>query len=831
MLKHYNDHMKISARRCRILCGSVAAVSCLPLSGNIHAEAADARISVFSSQVTNHITPDMFGSCIEDVNHEIYGGLYDQRIFGESFEEPTPAGAIAGWIAYGGDWRVEADSVVVKAGSGPKLVCDAPDFDNGSIEAGIRFSSASGENAGILVRVRNAAVGADTFDGYEISLSPSRQMLILGKHRHDWHSLQEAPVTVKTGDRNNLRVVLDGSRIRIFVNGSTTPSIDFTDSEQPFLSGKIALRTWNSDATFQDVNITAGQKIITTPFRALPAAAVSGQWKPIDTEGSVVTFTHDSDRPFNGKYSQQVRYESGKGHGGVVNGGLNNWGIAVKKGQVFQGRIHLRASDLQGPVTVALQSADGRTTYASKAFSGVESDWTKYPLTFKSNATDANARFAVWLDRPGTLWLDQAVLTGSGASRFHGLPVRADIAGLLASGGIRFLRYGGTMVNAPEYRWKNMIGDPDRRPPYTGHWYPHSTNGFGIFDFLNFCEAAHIGSAFAINAEETDQDAADLADYLTAPATTFWGRKRAADGHPAPYDVRYIEIGNEEVIWGDNPADYAHYASRFAAIAKAIHGRNPRIKLVCAAWWRPESASMKTVFDGVKSQAAAWDLHVWSDDARSGVDVDRQIAQMQSLFHTWDPGSALKAVIFEENGNLHNMQRALGHATSLNAAMRHGDFVLADCPANCLQPLNQNENGWDQGQIFFTPGQAWGMPPYYSQQMNSAVLPLRVESRTDSPGNDLDVTATRSEDGKELVIQIANCGSSSHTAAIELPGFAPQFIVKAQTLSGPPDGVNTAGAPRHIASASSAAETLTAGSFAKTFPAYSYTVLRVNAGE
>ena len=240
---------------------------------------------------------------------------------------------------------------------------------------------------------------------------------------------------------------------------------------------------------------------------------------------------------------------------------------------------------------------------------------------------------------------------------------------------------------------------------------------------------------------------------------------------------------------------------------------------------------MKTVFDAVKSQAAAWDLHVWSDDARSGVDVDRQIAQMQSLFRTWDPGSALKAVIFEENGNLHTMQRALGHATSLNAALRHGDFVLAECPANCLQPLNQNENGWDQGQIFFTPGQAWGMPPYYAQQMASATLPLRVESKAESPGNDLDVTATRSRDGKALVILVANCGSKSHTAAIDLSGFAARFTVESQTLSGPLNGVNTAEAPRHIAPVNSGIEKLAAASFVKMFPAYSYTVMRVNASE
>ncbi len=274
-----------------------------------------------------------------------------------------------------------------------------------------------------------------------------------------------------------------------------------------------------------------------------------------------------------------------------------------------------------------------------------------------------------------------------------------------------------------------MIGSPDQRPSYQGTWYAYDTNGFGIFDFLNFCEAAHIQSAFAINSEETAQDAADLADYLTAPKTTPWGRRRAADGHPLPYHPAYIEIGNEESLGVDDPVAYAHYTQRFDVLARAIHVRNPTLKLVCAAWWRPDSPNVARMFQALNGEAAAWDLHVWADDARSGADVDRQLTRMQQRFHRWNPTTTMKAVIFEENGGLHDMQRALGHATTLNATRRHGDFVLADCPANCLQPWQQNDNGWDQGQIFFTAGHVWSMPPFYVQQIASLTYePERVPS-------------------------------------------------------------------------------------------------------
>lgn len=139
----------------------------------------------------------------------------------------------------------------------------------------------------------------------------------------------------------------------------------------------------------------------------------------------------------------------------------------------------------------------------------------------------------------------------NGADRqFCGLPLRNDIGQAMVDQGLRFLRYGGTMVNAPEYRFKRMIGDRAERPPYKGHWYTYSTNGFGIEDFLHFCEKAGFMPAYAVNVEESAQDMADMIEYLNGSVDTKWGKKRAENGHPEPYGLKYLEIGNEEVIWG-----------------------------------------------------------------------------------------------------------------------------------------------------------------------------------------------------------------------------------------------------------------------------------------
>lgn len=802
-------------KTCGLLC-----VVVLGLVGE--ASAQNARISVDARQVVNRVSPWLAGSCIEDVNHEIYGGLYDQKIFGESFEEPPPPPALQSWSTLGGRWVSEGQSVSVESSSGAKLVSQAPAFNDGTIETAIKFPDGAGSNAGLLVRVKEAGEGTDAFDGYEVSLEPQTKRVILGKHQHNWQPLQTSAATFEPQNWTRLRVQLNGARIRVFVGESTTPFIDFTDTDAPLLSGTFALRTWNSRADFRGVRGPGNQA---QGFATRPVIQVSAQWDAVQSGATNARFLHDRINPYNGTWCQMVQHKGGAGAIGVANRSLNRWGISVKRQQTLQGRLYLRAHELEGQVTVALQSADGRKTYAQQSIAKVGPDWARYSFVLSPDADDDNARFVVVLDKSGTLWVDQVTLQGTGAAQFKGLPLRADIGRMMQEQGIRFLRYGGTMVNAPEYRWKKMIGDPDRRPPYRGHWYPQSTNGFGIEDFLRFCEAANIEPAFAINAEETAQDAADLVEYLNGDTNTLWGRRRVQNGHPKPYNVRWIEIGNEEVIWGDNAGDYDHYVERFNALYGAMHAKDPNLQLVCAAWWRPDSlTNMERVFKALDGKAAFWDLHVWSDDARSGTTVDRDLTQMQTLFKQWSPATQMKCVIFEENGNLHNQQRALGHATTLNAVRRHGDFVVVSCPANALQPDGQNDNGWDQGQIFFTPTSVWGMPPFYSAQMAAQnYQPLRVQSTVVGA---LDVTATKSDDGKMLVLHIVNAGSTPQTSSIEVQGVARLApTAKRWTLAGELQAANSATDARVQTVQSNLSNV--SPRFEATFPATSYTILRL----
>jgi alpha-L-arabinofuranosidase len=782
------------------------------------------QISINATRVLNRVPGNFYGACIEDVNHEIYGGIYDQRIFGESFEEPAPGPIVKGWQSFGGEWQPGRQSITVNAGEGYKLVRQKSPGSSYSVEVQMRFGSRK-DNAGLLVNVNNAHDGADGFDGYEISIDPVKQMLVFGKHQNNWTPLREVKLSIDFNGWIKIKVVNTGKLFKVYLNDSKDTVATLTDDNIPLPPGSIALRTYNADVEYKQLTITANGKTINEKFESKQLPKVSNAWDAINNFKAGSYILDDKDA-FNGKQAQVIVHNGNHGSVGVANSGLNRSGIALQKGHTYSGSVFLKGSGVAHGVTVELQSGDGKRTYATHLIQHITDDWVSYPFALTPTQTDHRARFVISINSKGKLYADQVTLMCK-EEQFKGLSVRVDIARAMQQEGLDFLRYGGTMVNADGYRWKKMIGPRAKRPPYTGHWYPYSTNGFGIEDFLQFCEAAGFEAAFAINIEETSQDAAGLVEYLKGDSLTPWGRQRAANGHPAPYKVKYIEIGNEEVIFhGDVASEYDHYINRFNLLQNAMHAKDTTIKFICSAWWRPGSPNMERVFNAINGKADYWDLHTDADDPHAGNKVDSSLTQMQAMFISWDANTRLKCTIFEENGGHHDLARALGHASTLNAVRRHGDFVLTSCAANALQPLGQNDNGWDQGQIFFTPAQVWGMPPYYAQKMASANhLPLNVEAT--STGT-IDVSAATSEDGKLLAVYIVNPADQSCATIINLQGFekraARATIIQ---MAGKLADINPPTQPAHVSPKTTIA-VFQENKISYTLPAASYTIIRFN---
>ena len=786
------------------------------------AQESSAIVTVDAGRIEQKVTPYLYGSCIEDVNHEIYGGLYDQKIFGESFEEPVPMPCFEQFDVYDGKWSFADGELLSLAHNGAKIVSKKAITD-GTVAVDIKFDKVGRglKNAGLLLCVSNARVGADSFYGYEVSLSSDGKVLTVGKHKNNWEHIMDVAVECNPTEWNNLKASIQRGSVEIVLNNKRVCVFRLSDPE--LLSGSVALRVWNADTRFANMQIN-DQPI---SLSADKPAEVSGQWV-VATKGTAVgNYLLDIADAYNGRNSQTIEYISGRGVVGIANASLNRWGIAVRKGQTFEGRLYLKNISYTGKVVVALESADGTKEYARCRINGLQKEWKRHTFSLTANADDPKARMAIYIEAPGVVKVDQVTLMTTGKERFKGLPYRADISQMMVEQGLTFLRYGGTMVNASEYRFKNMIGDVDKRPPYRGHWYKYSTNGFGIEEFVKFCEAAGFEPSFAINIYESPEDVADMIEYLNGSTKTKWGKIRAENGHPKPYGVKYIEIGNEEMIYRstNNEESYNKYIERFNLLHDAIKSKDPSVSLIIAAWWRPDSPLSERLFNALDGKADYWDYHPLADDLTAGQEVEKQLRRMQELFLKWNPNTTMKCTIFEENGWTHNMQRALGHATLQNAVRRMGDFVLTSCAANALQPYKQNDNGWDQGQIFFTPTQVWGMPPYYAQQMASENhLPLLVSSSVE--GAELDITATRSEDGSKLALHIVNVGKNSVRTKFDITEFGSIASAHTITLTAPLAEANTPENPTKISPQRSNLEV--SDNLTCDIPEYSYTILVVS---
>ena len=795
-------------------------------------------IDVHADHKLGEISPYLTGACLEDVNHEVYGGIYSQMIFGESFQEPAASAGFKHFTVIDGNWESDGPGVKVDAEAGPKLLANDVSLDSGEVTVEIFFKDQREGNAGLIVKVNGARAGADRFIGYEVSLQ-SDGRLVLGRHRNNWEPIRTVGCKTPLNQWIKLTVTTGPKTIEASVDGVAV--LNYQDDEHPLPPGGVGLRAWKREAAFRNLEVSSNgqwQAISFDRSDSAPEGSVSGMWRAFRSGSAQGVFAVVSDHPFIGTQSQQISFTGGQGEIGIENRGLNRWGMSLVARKRYEGYLWLKC-DRATEVFVGAESGDGARNYAEEHLSIEAGDWRRYDFGFTSNASDSNARFSIRLKSPGSVTVGHAFLEPGEWGRFKGLPVRKDVADALIAQGITVLRYGGSMINDPEYRWKRMIGPRDRRPPYKGTWYPYSSNGFGIIDFLSFAEAAGFLAVPDLDINESPQDLADFIEYVNGPADSPWGRRRVDDGHPAPFKLKYIELGNEEAV--DET-----YWEKFKPVAEAIWSKDSGVTPVVGdfAYSKPIAdpfhfsgapritslMAHKKILDFATSQKkAVWfDVHLWNDKPSDPLSQINVLAELITWLGRISPGADYKVCVFEENANNHTFRRALAHARTIDGLMGLGDHVPIVCAANCLQCDGQNDNGWDQGLLFLSPSQVWPQSSYYVTQMISKqALPVRVEATVSAGADAIDTVARTSADGRVLALQVTNVSDRPKSAVLHLNGFTPSGPAQVTGITGPLEGVNTATDTGNILPH----ERQWAGSFHDgaaeyTFPAHSFTILR-----
>ena len=270
---------------------------------------------------------------------------------------------------------------------------------------------------------------------------------------------------------------------------------------------------------------------------------------------------------------------------GVANEGFN--GIAVRKGAQYLFSMYARAGNgLEGPLSVSVVDRSG-AVLASAAIDGIGPRWKKFAATLTVNGTTAAGRLMIAVGSPGTLWIDRASLFPKETWKGRPNGLRADLAKMLKAMKPSFVRFpGGCYVEgdklANAFRWKKTVGDLDQRPGHWGLWGYRSSDGLGYYEYLQMCEdlgaeplfvvncgMSHVeqngqqkGAVDVPNLAEYVQDVLDSIEYANGPAESRWGSLRTKAGHPRPFHLKYMEIGNEN----SGPTYDKHYKLFYDAI-------------------------------------------------------------------------------------------------------------------------------------------------------------------------------------------------------------------------------------------------------------------------
>lgn len=520
---------------------------------------------------------------------------------------------------------------------------------------------------------------------------------------------------------------------------------------------------------------------------------VSGMWLPLHETGY-----EWAEGGYSGSHRQIID------HAGICNRGLNRSGMYFSEDKAYRGYIIAKA-DEETVLRVSLRGEDMSVIYTEVSFTA-SGDWKKYAFTLTSPTEEKNGGFAICAD--GKAEIGYAFLEPDEWGLYKGLHVRRDVGEALEQMGLGSMRFGGGMVRAKDFRWKSMIGPYENRKPYRGTWYPYSTFGFGILEFIELCEALDVVCIPDFNAFETEEDMRDFVHYaLGTDETNEWVKRRMDSHHPKPYKLDYIQFGNEEKIDED-------FADRFIAACRGVWSVTKDITMVIGDFaYRnhtfedpfniPEEctytkittlAPHKRMLEYAKEcqmEEKLWlDIHWTSDKTPSPIPYPETSWSLKRHLDRLVPENATKLCVFELNAASHDYERGLANAYCIMEALNHSDIIPIMCSANCLQVDKHNDNGWDQGLIFMNNHSVWYQAAAYVNIMFHKVLLDRTFDVDTALVDDF-FNYTAMTDGKRISIVLMNRSDHEETVEVHLP-ITEEYRFEKTTMTYASDAVNTA---------------------------------------
>ncbi len=550
---------------------------------------------------------------------------------------------------------------------------------------------------------------------------------------------------------------------------------------------------------FEDINFAADGGIYAelVKNRSFEFAKPLMGWKILkpDTTSGILIINQSETNPGNPRYARVTLVE-GEPSFGLSNAGFR--GMGIKKGMTYH--FSILARQLEGStmkMRIELVNPLGKLigttnlTPESKA-------WGKCTVSFAASATEPKARLNIWFEGKGSIDIDMISLFPDDTWKKRPGGLRADLVQLLADLKPGFLRFpGGCIVEGRDlenrYQWKKTIGNIEDRHLIVNRWnteFAHRLTpdyfqsfGMGFFEYFQLAEdigaeplpilncgmACQFNTAEVVPLDQLDpyiEDALDLIEFANGSSDSRWGKMRARMGHPSPFNLKFIGIGNEQ--WG------SQYIEHYAVFVKAIKEKYPDIKIVTGTGPSPSGKDFDYATKELKKlNAQIVDEHYYANPEWFLQNATRYDNYDRNSFKIFAGEYAAQSKFTCSPDNQNNWKCALSEAAFMTGLERNADVVYMCSYAPLFAHVDAWQ--WTPNLIWFDNLKSFGTANYYVQKMFSnnkgtEVLPMLMKNRPLTGQNGLFASAVFDKNVNEIILKLINSTEKDQTPNIILEG-------------------------------------------------------------
>jgi len=728
----------------------------------VESEIVPRTLDINPAVVLNGIDENVYGHFLEHIYHSANGGLWGDLVWNRSFELNNGTS--------GGIWTIEG-SDLVQSSLSTDVHLEFGDTAWTDYELTLEAQKESGSE-GFLIVFR--AVDENNF--YWLNLGGWGNTLhAIQKEVNGSISLVSSQVSgsINAGQWYDIRIRCEGNRFQCWLD--STLVFDITDNSSPFLSGRVGVGTWSTRARYRNIVVT-DLATSNTLYSGLPTPPpsefVSDFWSVHGT--GTVSLTSDA---LNNDLAVELT-----GSGSETGLQQDNFKFIP---QVYSGSLWMKG-DL--PDGLKIEFLDGSNTIAQTTLSAPTTGWAEYPFALTPTSSTDDGSMRISLLGSGTVTLDQVSMMGQDAIDTGGY--RPDLLAAVDDLHAPIIRWPGGCF-ASLYLWKDAIGPQHERRIYPAYmWEDQDINSYGTDEFLRMCEITGTEPLLVINTGILDSScgapaqfklnspadylpyALDWMEYCNGDTNTTWGAVRAANGHPAPYNVTYWEIDNE--TWcGDCGGGIANYIAAVQEFAPALRAKAAElgvpIKLSAVGSGGYDQSWNQSILDACATNIDYISVHYYENPgnfADAPLWYEDYIIDLAGRIAASD-NPDVEIYNSEWNAQSTDLRTGLFAGGLLNVYERQGDVFTLGGPALFLRHTSAGD--WDNAFINFDHTGWFPAPNYVVMKLwRDHYAPWRIQVNGDAGA--LNLVATKSDDGGTVNVKVINPDPVEQHVYLNLPG-------------------------------------------------------------